>query len=72
MATTRTFRADEDERLVQEDPRGKVLLVIEGNKMLVDLTTIHGRMAARMLAYSLAATDPGLARAILSRVGQEG
>jgi hypothetical protein len=36
------------------------------------LSTVHGRMAARAFAYSIAAEDPGLARAILDKVGREG
>jgi hypothetical protein len=45
---------------------------IEGNLLAARLDTIHGRMAARALAYSLAADEPGVARAILDRVGREG
>lgn len=46
---------------------------IEGNALVVRLDSIHGRMAARALAYSLAsAGDDALAKAILDRVGREG
>lgn len=40
--------------------------------LLVRLNTIHGRMAARMFAYSIEATDPEGAREVLDTVGREG
>jgi hypothetical protein len=63
--------AEEYDPLVRENG-GRIEIKINGNTMSVDLRTIHGRMAARMLAYSIQAEDPGLARAILHRVGLEG
>lgn len=51
---------------------GSLEFVIEGNWVRFSLKTIHGRMAARMYAYSIQATDRALADAILERVGREG
>lgn len=44
----------------------------EHDVLLVRTNNVHGRMAARMLAYSLAATDPDTARELLNIVGREG
>ena len=46
--------------------------ILTDDYFAVNLTTVHGRMAARAYAYSLAAEDPATARHILSRVGKEG
>jgi len=60
-----------DERIIREHNH-IVEVEIAGDHLIVDLRTHDGRMAARMYAYSIADRDPGIARAILSRVGQEG
>jgi hypothetical protein len=45
---------------------------IDGQMFYCSLLTIHGRMAARVYAYSIAGEDPKVARAILAVVGKEG
>lgn len=58
-----------------------VEIVVDGNRLEVFLSdqvfaidphSIHGRMAIRAYAYSIAADDPATAKAILSVVGREG
>ena len=61
-----------DSPIELREQNGSLEFVLEGEWVRFRLTTIHGRMAARMYAYSIAATDPGLAKAILDRVGREG
>jgi hypothetical protein len=69
MATQTSSPIDEP---VIRERKGKTEFSISGNTVSFDLGSIHGRMAARMYAYSIQAEDPGLARAILTRVGLEG
>lgn len=70
MAQTWDSRTTEPIELRERD--GRLEFVIEGEWVRFSLRTIHGRMAARMYAYSIEATDKGLSDAILARVGREG
>lgn len=45
---------------------------LSDNVAVFDPHSIHGRMAIRAYAYSIAAEDPGLAKAVLAVVGREG
>jgi hypothetical protein len=61
-------------RQVAEEVRAEVdRLLTTNNKMTIDLTTVEGRMAARMYATVLAAEGQvDLAEEIFKRVGREG
>lgn len=59
----------------------QVEIIVDGNRLEVFLSdnvfaidphSIHGRMAIRAYAYSIAADDPATAKAILSVIGREG
>ena len=71
-----------NEDVVEQAPEPEVAVVsrdgshleaaIDGRMFYVSLDSVHGRMAARAYAYSVAGDDPATARAILSVVGREG
>lgn len=44
----------------------------DGREFWVRLDSIHGRMAARAYAHSIAAEDPEVARTLLQLVGRTG
>lgn len=45
---------------------------LSDNVFAIDPHSIHGRMAIRAYAYSVAGEDPATAKAILAAVGREG
>ena len=53
-------------------PLPAFLLDTQHDVLLVRLNSVHGRLAARMVAYSIQAQDPEGAKAIFEVVGREG